>query len=406
MKRYSLLLLVVLTHFSWAQQTTAKLEKITEQNFYRIRVSPEIRSASQYDLSDIRIFDNKKNEIPYLVDAKPKNTEFSQFEAFTIVSKTSVPKKFSSLVVENPKDKISELMLRIANSDVVKKFSISGSNDQKQWFGIANKMELSDLNNANSTQVSTTISFPLCSYKFIKIEFDDTKTLPINVLQVGTTNSSVQVGEPEEIQTKDRFIIQLPKEKKTQHHIVLTQPQAVEKIVFKVSEPKLFSRQVTLYTIQNTTVNGKTTSTKEVISNFTLSSDTTNEFDIQSGKITDFFIEIANEDNPILKIESIQLFQKPIFLVAELNPNEEYTVVTGNEKLRAPSYDLVYFENEMKNVTSEIKMTNVQHETNTKKQTLEKSFWQQPWFMWLCIVIGGITILYFSVALAKDLKNN
>ncbi len=406
MKRYSLVLFVVLTHFSWAQQTTAKLEKVTEKNFYRIRVSPEIRSASQSDLSDVRIFNSKKNEIPYLIDATPKKTEVSQFEAFTIVSKTSVTKKFSSVVIENPKDKINELTLRIANSDVVKKFSISGSNDQKQWFGIANKMELSNLNNANSTQVSITISFPLCSYKFLKIEFDDTKTLPINVLQVGTTNSSVQQGEPEKIQTKDRFIIQLPKEKKTQHHIVLTQPQAIEKVVFKVSEPKLFSRKATLYTIQNTTVNGKTTSNKEVISTFTLSSDTANEFDIQSGKITDFYIEIANEDNPKLEIESIQLFQKPIFLVAELNPNEEYTVVTGNAKLVAPSYDLVYFENEMKNVTAEIKMSDVQRENTTKKPAAEKSFWQQPWFMWLCIVVGGITILYFSIGLAKDLKNN
>lgn len=60
MKRYSLVVFVVLTHFSWAQQTTAKLEKVTEQNFYRIRVSPKIRSASQSGLGDVRIFDRKK----------------------------------------------------------------------------------------------------------------------------------------------------------------------------------------------------------------------------------------------------------------------------------------------------------------------------------------------------------
>jgi hypothetical protein len=406
MKRYSLVVFVVLTHFSWAQQTTAKLEKVTEKNFYRIRVSPEIRSASQSGLGDVRIFDRKKNEVPYLIHTTPQKTEVSQFEAFTMVSKTSVTKKFSSVVVENPKDKINALTLRIANSDVVKKLNISGSNDQKQWFGIANKMELSNLNDTNSTQVSTTISFPLCSYKFLKIEVDDTKTLPINVLQVGTTNSSVQVGKLEEIQIKDRFIIQLPKEKKTQHHIILTQPQTLEKLAFKVKEPKLFSRQVALYTVENTTVNGKTTSTKEVISTFTLSSDSTNEFDIQSRKITDFYIEIANEDNLKLEIKSIQLFQKPLFLLAELNPNEEYTVVTGNAKLDAPSYDLVYFENEMKNGTKEIKMTDVKQQNTTKKPVAEKSIWQQPWFMWLCIVVGGITILYFSIGLAKDLKNN
>jgi len=404
MIRYSLLFLLVLTQLSFAQQTKAQLEKVSEKSFYRIRVSPEIRSASKINLGDLRIFDSKKNEVPYVVEFQPQQTRTSQFEAFSILSKSSVAKKTSTVIVENPKPKISELTLIIANSDVDKKLSISGSNDQKQWFGIANSIELFDMNDPNSTQVTQTIDFPLCAYKFLKIDFDDTKTLPVNVLQIGSTNSSFQLNEWEEIQPKNRFITQLPKEKKTLHQVVLNQPQSIEKITIKVKQPTLFNREVSVYTLETKKVNNAITTHQEVLARFTLSSKDTNEFDIVPGKISELYIEIANGDNPALDIESIQLYQKPMFLLAELNPDEEYTVVTGDEKLFAPSYDLAHFENEIKNVAGEIKMTNAEQETNDKKVSEQPSFWQQPWFMWLCIIVAGITILYFSVGLAKDLK--
>ena len=406
MKQYSFLFLAFLVQFSMAQQTTAQLEKVTEKNFYRIRVSPEIRSASKTNLGDLRIFNSKKEEVPYLIETAPLKNKINQFEAFTFVSKNSVPKKSSSIIIENPKNKINELTLVIANSDINKRFSISGSNDQKQWFGIANKMELFNLNNLNSTEVSTTITFPLCSYKFIKIDFDDTKTLPINVLKVGTTKSSFQLGELIEIEPKDRFVTQLSKDKKTLHRIILNQPQTIDKIVFKVNEPQLFKREVILYTFITTQTNAKTTVTTDVIARFTLSSKTQNEFDIAPIRLNDFHIEIGNQDNPPLEIESIKFYQKPIFIIAQLNENEGYTVVTGNAKLSTPSYDLVYFENEMKNVSREIKMTGTQQQNPTKKTSINKSYWQQSWFMWLCLFVGGITIVFFSIGLVKDLKNN
>ncbi|MBL7886014.1 MAG: hypothetical protein JNJ52_04650 [Flavobacterium sp.] len=404
MIRYSLLFLVALTQLSLAQQTKAKLEKVSEKNFYRIRVLPEIRSASKINLGDLRIFDSQKNEVPYLIETQLPKTETNQFEPFSILSKSSIAKKTSTIIVENPKPKISELTLLIANSDANKKLSISGSNDQKQWFGIANSIELFDMNNPNSTQVTQTISFPMCSYKFLKIDFDDSKTLPVNVLQIGSTNSSFQMNEWEEIQPKNRFITQLPKQKKTLHHVVLNQSQNIEKLAIKVKEPTLFNRAVSVYTLETKKINNATTTNQEIITEFTLSSKGSNEFAIVSGKINECYIEISNEDNPPLNIESIQLFQRPLFLIAELDPKEDYTVVTGDDKLFAPSYDLAHFENEIKNAAGQIKMTHLEQKTSDKKISEQPSFWQQSWFMWMCIILAGITILYFSVSLAKEMK--
>lgn len=404
MIRYSLFFLVVLTQLCFGQQTKAQLEKVSEKGFYRIRVSPEIRSASKINLGDLRIFDSKKKEVPYLIKTQLQPIQTSQFEAFPILSKSTIAKKSSSVIVENPESKISQLTFIIANSDTNKKLSISGSNDQKQWFGIANSIELFDMNDPNSTQVTQTIDFPQCSYQFLKIDFDDTKTLPVNVLQIGTINSSFSSSQWEEIQPKNRFITQLPREKNTLHQIVLNRPQSIEKLIIKVKQPTLFNREVRVYTSETIKKNNATTTNQETVAQFTLSSKGTNEFDLVPDKTSELYIEITNGDNPPLEIESIQLYQKPLFLIAELNPNEEYTVVTADEQLFAPSYDLAHFENEIKNILGEIKMTNSQQEITEKKTSPTKSFWQQPWFMWLCIIVAGITILYFSIGLAKDLK--
>ncbi len=404
MIRYSLLFLIVWTQLSFAQQTKAQLEKVSEKGFYRIRVSPEIRSASKINLGDLRIFDSKKKEVPYLIKTQLQPIQTNHFETFTILSKSTIAKKSSSVIVENPELKISQLTLIIANSDTNKKLSISGSNDQKQWFGIANSIELFEMNDPNSTQVTQTIDFPQCSYQFLKIDFDDTKTLPVNVLQIGTINSSFSSSQWEEIQPKNRFITQLPREKKTLHQIVLNQPQSIEKLIIKVKQPTLFNREVRVYTSETIKKNNATTTNQETVAQFTLSSKDTNEFDLVPDKTSELYIEITNGDNPPLEIESIQLYQKPLFLIAELNPNEEYTIVTGDEQLFAPSYDLAHFENEIKNIVGEIKMTKAKQEIIEKKVSPTKSFWQQPWFIWLCIIVAGITILYFSIGLVKDLK--
>ena len=36
----------------------------------------------------------------------------------------------------------------------------------------------------------------------------------------------------------------------------------------------------------------------------------------------------------------------------------------------------------------------------------EDSPLKKPWFMWFCILIGGISILFFTAKLVKDMKNN
>ena len=121
--------------------TTAKIEKIEKSGLHSIVLPTLIRSVSRENLSDFRILDSKKNEVPYYINDENIDKFFTTFNTFKIISKTAIPNKNTTIILENPKPEINEIVLSIANADVTKNYSVSGSNDQVEWFGLVNNQD-------------------------------------------------------------------------------------------------------------------------------------------------------------------------------------------------------------------------------------------------------------------------
>ena len=73
--------------------------------------------------------------------------------------------------------------------------------------------------------------------------------------------------------------------------------------------------------------------------------------------------------------------------------------------MNRPQYDLENFKNNISTNLPEAQITETKQIKNNPEITANKTFWQQSWFMWLCISIGGIAIVYFATSLAKDMNN-
>jgi hypothetical protein len=405
MKLNNFFILLFLTNLSFGQfQTTGKIKEVKENGFHEIVLSPAIRSYSKQNLSDIRIFNAEGNEIPYFVKSNAEAL-LNTFEEYTIVSKTVFPKKSTSIIIAVPSVKDNnQLSLFIANADVEKKYSISGSNDQKEWFGISNSQVLYDLNSSTETSVVKTISYPLSTYKYLKIDFDDKKTLPINVLKAGNFNTQLQKNILEEIKPKKSSTSEISSEKETQIHVLFDGPQIINQITFEISRPTYYKRRAIIYKkviIQN---KRKSQIVDEEIVSFELNSNTKNSFELPEIFEKDFYIKIENHDNLPLSISAIKYNQKPISIIADLNANEKYSIKTGNKKGTEPDYDLSDFKNNISETLPQTYIYNIQQNSKARNQIENKSFWQQGWFMWLCILFGGITILFFTASLIKDLK--
>ncbi len=406
MKRNNFLILLLAINSLFAQQnTTAKIKAVNKNGLHKIILPAEIRSFSKEDLSDFRIYDAKQNEIPYFVVQDKNQATASGFSEFKLVSKTLIPRKKTIIVVETPEKTIDEMVLSITNSVVTKTFDISGSNDQKEWFGLINKAQLFNLESARGLSVFKTVALPLSSYRFLKIEFDDKKTLPINVLKVGVFTNKISNNNVQEILPKSSTITQYPSQKSTRIRVVFENRQIVNQIVFNVASPRLYKRKGRVYLDKIREIKHKTETYQKTISTFDLNSDRKKPVNTTQLFEKVFYIEIENQDNQPLSFSEIRFFQNQVSLIADLKAGEDYNIKTGNPKAIAPKYDLENFKSKMASNLPETKIYNINRQNSNTISVEEKSIWEQTWFMWLCIGLGGIAILYFTIKLVKDMKN-
>ena len=384
--------------------TTAKIEKIEKSGLHSIVLPTLIRSVSRENLSDFRILDSKKNEVPYYINDENIDKYFTTFNTFKIISKTAIPNKNTTIILENPKPEINEIVLSIANADVTKNYSVSGSNDQVEWFGLVNNQELYADLDSEKTNGLTTIPVPLTSYKFLKIVFDDKKTLPINVLKSGDISSKTTRGDLLEIFTKSNTNTENKIDKKTTLHVVFSNLEIINQISFNIAAPKLYKRFVRVYKLVSVKVKHKFEIQQRDLTTFELNAASKNIFDISQITEKDIYIEIENQDNPTLTINKVQFFQTPISVVADLKADENFTIATGNENTIAPNYDLESFKSAIKDDLPKAKIIDIVLPQFDAAKFQEKAFYEQPWFMWICICFGGAAVLYFSVNLLKDLN--
>ena len=89
--------------------------------------------------------------------------------------------------------------------------------------------------------------------------------------------------------------------------------------------------------------------------------------------------------------------------MSELVSKENY-IVQIDSTYAKPSYDLANFVQSFSEGMPQETITNFQKIEKTTIKSVEKTFWQSAFFMWICIVLGGAVIAYFAYGLLKDMK--
>lgn len=404
MKISNLLSFILFVNVSYAQQiATAKIEKVNISGLHQILIPVELRSFTNQNLSDFRIFDSKGLEVPYFVNSENNKNIQNTFVVFKITSKVQVPNKNTTIIFENAIENLNGFELEVSNSNIEKKYSVLGSDDNKNWYGITENQNILAFENLVS------ISIPITKFKLIKIVLDDKKSLPINILKIGYTKGIITNSDWTEIKPVNLFSTQNIPEKKTKIELNFKNNVQIDWMKFKVSSPNFYNRNCVFYVNKSEIYKRKKVNLQKTIIDFNLKSNSTNSIEVNSSENflkNQYYIEIFNEDNPSLVFSEIKFFQKALMIVADLKTNENYSIQVGNKKLNYPNYDLQYFEKEISNNLPSAKITEIKLQSLIKNATTEKNDKDKPWFMWICIIFGGLTILYFTSKLVKDMKNN
>lgn len=391
-----------------AQEYRGDIRPVNEDGVYAIPLSPEVHSASLDRTDGIRILDEEHNEIPYWVHNGTDKREDARFVPFPIVSKTALPEKRSSVIIENKEKKaIDRISLKIAATKVSKTYDISGSDDGENWFGLVNGEILGRLSTPGKTTVEKSFAFPLNRYRYLRWDFDDEKTLPVNILEAGIYEKPDKTGVPELTELKGFTLetVQDKANKKTIIHIRFAEPQRINTLTFDIAEgPGMFLRTAHIRAKRNRNVKKRTETYVRTMGTLELDSQKENRFDKLNLFEKEFTIEIKNRDNLPLEDIGVRIFQEPVYLVAELRAGKKYRLAV-NPSFPSPQYDIGHFKTLFRDDLPRTGMGTLKKIPPEETTPGEIPFWKTGTFLWLCIITAAVFISWFSWRLLRDMKN-
>ncbi len=375
---------------------TGNLKNDTLIGFKKIILTPELRAVANDDFSDLRVFDTQMQQTPYFI----QNFSYKKtgIVFFSINNKIYNTKKETKIVIDNPQKNIYNLFtFKVSNASVRKNCKIEGSNDSKKWYVISEKIYLNLSKNTAKGFNYYNINFPSIDYKYIRLVINDSLSAPIHIKDVGYFEHKKTSNELK-YQSLDYTYKILQKEKLTLIHVTANKTFEINRLKLIIDNPNLYSRNARLYYAES--INNEVI--KHPLKSIHLNSKSPNSFKNLTIKQKEFWIEVDNKDDQPLSIVGIDFYQQEKYLVIDLKPNQNYTIVAGDKKLKKPSYDLVNFMHEIEYDLPIVKIEGVK----TTKQELnifvkEKKFYEKSWFMWLSMGAVGIIILLFTLSLLK-----
>jgi hypothetical protein len=193
-KRTNILLAVVLLmslHSKAQFHHTALLDTVKATGFYHIPITPELSSYLKTDLSDLRIIDEKKQYIPFIADIPfgKKAVHFVFFDQ-KIIKKETIDSKTVLIIENEEKHELSNFIIELRSAAAERTASLSGSDDNANWFAILDSLLLRKSSEDDNASHSQRINFPPGNYKYFKLTINNDKKEALSILTVTSSGIS------------------------------------------------------------------------------------------------------------------------------------------------------------------------------------------------------------------------
>ncbi|MDD5687294.1 MAG: DUF3999 family protein [Elusimicrobia bacterium] len=304
-----------------------------------VKIPFETINVSRENLEDIRIYDAVGGEVPYSISIPARIEETEQplrdykvtvnENSTELISKTGISEQIDSIAIITPA------------SGFLKSVSVFSSSDQNEWNCIAkDKPIFRQSYNVENIH----IEFTKGSYKYLKVILNDKRkdAIPITGLSVRTVSQEsvypddeikIDAIERSETPSQSRIVIKLPAKNLRLSKIMIN------------TDNSLFTRQVSVLTREYLQGEIKE-SYIEQGTIYRVSVDGQNSFEkisiLVSAQIknNEIILVINNGNSPPLSIKKVTVFVKPVFIRFLTKTTGTFYVLTGNQLISAPKYDI------------------------------------------------------------------
>lgn len=315
------------------------LNEVPKTGFYKIVLPPSVVARCRNGLNDIRILDDKGRQVPYILKADPQQFVESSFIAFPVLSVTKETDKQTHVVISNTRNRtISELLLVIRNTDADRTVTVSGSDDNRQWFVIKENIQLNNIFNTGADRFVQSLTFHASSYPFFKIIINGKDLLPVNIVKAGIYDFSAHLGNY--LPVRDPVIAQKDSADKASYiSVQFSDNYQIDKLELAVAGAHFYHRSFYLTAGRDNV---------PAASGLLLRSGIAPVYtvNVKARRLT---LVIQNEDNPPLTVSSVKAYQLSRYLLMYLEPAGRYRLMFGDSTVTAPRYDLNAFTDSIGN---------------------------------------------------------
>lgn len=380
----------------------APLPDSGRSGFYFIPLPPAIIGHSQYQLEDLRIFDRDDREVPYAAWDDPGVFTGSRFLPFTILSYKKDTDRQSHLILANKAIvSLSDIVLKLRNTEAARQISVSGSSDLKDWYAIRDAFPLTPSGGDHNGIMQASVHLPHSFYRYYDITILGEDALPPDILSAGIYQE-FQTNSPPSALPLPRISRQDSVRGTTYIGLGFDAHYKIDELRFYISGPALYHRKVRISqagTHSDAAVETFLTSTtKPAIV----------QLDLQG---TDVDILIENGNSPPLRIDSIVAYQHNRFLLAYLEAGNHYRLVCGDSTLRAPIYDLAYFKDSARasavpvipGALGAYVEQNPRRDVRATGNPVEapRSY---KWLLWLTLLVVSALVVALVLKMMRDVK--
>ena len=380
----------------------APLDSVKASGFYNIAITPELSAHLKIDCSDLRIVNDSGRWVPHVLHYPVNEINTDALEMDIKFTKQEDAKLNTIVLIETGKEIISNFGLVIKNTAAERFCTLSGSDDNNNWFVINDSIKISPVADRGNTKNIFTIEFPPNNYKFYKIVVLNNNKDPFDIKGVVTTGAAdiPDHYKIKNIENPEPLIEQKDSGKISYIKITQQQPNHFNFINLKITGVKYFSRKVDLFIPQS--ANHSFSSPGQLLQSFIVSNNSTLQYYVPLSNAVVFYLLVNNEDNLPVKVTQVNTSVYYHYITAYLEKGNSYKLIMGNDGATQPNYDL---NNITEKLSDSIPFLSFQKiNPFEQKQVVVTPVKNNKWILWGAIIAVLFILLLFTQKMVKEVN--
>ncbi len=371
--------------------------------WHRIVLPDDVYEKVSPNLHDIRVFGITKSndtiEAPYLLHVADGQIPETQVAFKTLnVSHDDSGYYFTFEVPTTAP--INQIKLDFKQQNFDWKVRLEGSQDQIEWFTIADDYRIVSIKNNFTDFQFTALDFAQSKFRYFRLLIKSNiqpDLIAANVIRNESTEGTFRDYPIESFGIKENT-----KDKQTEIDITLLSPVPISRLNIYVRDTIDYYRPVTIQYLADSfqTAKGWRYNYRTLTSGILKSLDQ-NEFRFSSTITERLKILIHNQDNSPLAIDTIKVQGYVHELIVRYTEEATYYLTYGKQDAQKPHYDIGRFTEKIPTSLAKLALGNEQAIEKADQQTLVPLFQNKAW-LWAAMTVIILLLGWFSVKMMKS----